>query len=1008
MATLHATDDQGTEVIVTAPSVNEFKVAENIDSALSEAHKESNLSSRGKDIVEDTQALLEHTRKHELFQKLFTFARQGVKEGVPLEPSDELTDAARTLMSRVTNMGSSLQTDAEDVFSYIRGSIYNFLTSAEYRDLASDFFTIMRALIIELEDQVDDQKASPQKKSWESESGWQQKSGMFGEMKKSGGWGEMQKSGWEQGSGMKSLEKKSELTETKPEKPTSEWDQKSGLKSSEGKSLEKKEELGGLEEKAEKKMKSGDLLGDEKTEELKMKTDDLHEETIEDIRLRLNAFLKRVREKKEYQALVENFFKFSDQLYETLIDVTEKAQQSPEAQKLGDLIDQSFDILSEFAGEKLVQKYRKDLTDFFTAIKEDQELKDWRESTRSYVREVLQNPQIESDTDESKEKVNSLIRKGRQVLEKYKEKINGLYNDNVKISQKIRDDPVLKEFETKLSSLGSHLILNDRGEIDPMVMQESMGQITNLMAGLFHKYLSNLPLDKVEIYTPEFDVVLKDVKVEGQGFAPDEIEIGTRSHSFLSFAGKPNRTEFQVTFSVAHINPSFKDFEYEFEHKTFPAYQDAGRASINCGGDGLSVRASLLVKSQSDRRSKAVLQELSVRLGSLSIVTGQDTQHQILSRFAAPIFAELLRSRVEFMIYRFLYRSFGDIVTQLNDFFESSSFEKVVGDISEKVQSGLSNITEVKKDDGQEKGFVDTMKSYLPSVQDIKEEGQAIVDTISSYLPESMQNKERRQQYRPQQRKEGGQNQTNAPPSRGMYRYGKRRSEPGRDTMKQYHRVDQGDQNRDFHQKGHSNGPQRGGRGGGMKQQDQRPDYKQQQQNRNKPHFAGNAHVPAGFKGQRSDTHRERDFHQERKPHFASNMPRDGTQTNSSQYQSKPHHHFHHKDLSKQLGISPQAVSASQSTFTPQMASNALQSTSLPKEQLPSAEVPKTDKQQDLMKPHFPSHLPSGISPNVDYPAGTQFPGTETKEENKMEELPLVNEKQDLIPQMDKPQVAAD
>jgi len=68
------------------------------------------------------------------------------------------------------------------------------------------------------------------------------------------------------------------------------------------------------------------------------------------------------------------------------------------------------------------------------------------------------------------------------------------------------------------------LALNWKGEVDPLVLQESLSQVTTLLANIFRKYLSNLPLSKVEIYNQDYDVVLKDVKVEGQGFAPDAIK----------------------------------------------------------------------------------------------------------------------------------------------------------------------------------------------------------------------------------------------------------------------------------------------------------------------------------------------------------------------------------------------------------------------------------------------------------------------------------------------------
>lgn len=65
-----------------------------------------------------------------------------------------MKDNSHNLFENVTDIASSLQTDVHDVSQYIRASLFNYLTSSQYRDIASDFYTIIKALSAEIEDET--------------------------------------------------------------------------------------------------------------------------------------------------------------------------------------------------------------------------------------------------------------------------------------------------------------------------------------------------------------------------------------------------------------------------------------------------------------------------------------------------------------------------------------------------------------------------------------------------------------------------------------------------------------------------------------------------------------------------------------------------------------------------------------------------------------------------------------------------------------------------------------
>jgi len=381
--------------------------------------------------------------------------------------------------------------------------------------------------------------------------------------------------------------------------------------------------------------------------------------------------LRQIRSKKEYQILMESFFKYSAEIYNIFQDL--KENPPPEIQDLQKLIDNIWDILGDFSEQKLVKGFRSDLNDFFCSLTDDKDITEWWYKAKEFVIDALKKPDV-VETEDSIQLVKDLIRTGRKVTEKYRDKIDNLYDTLVQIFDNIKDDPTLKNFGDKLTQLGKDLVLNSRGEPDPMVIQESFSQITTLLLRLFNGYLIELPIQQVEVYNPNYDVVLQDIKTEGTGFAPEKIEVSTASRSILNLKNRdPSTSIFRIALRVDNIAPQFRNFKFYFRHKTFPSYEDVGVAEyLKFDGDGLCAKAIMTIRSVSGQPSRATLDTLWVSVGSLSLKIGEQTKHQILSTLAAPIFAEVLRGKLETTIWNFLRARLQEIIVRLNVYFQST------------------------------------------------------------------------------------------------------------------------------------------------------------------------------------------------------------------------------------------------------------------------------------------------------------------------------------------------
>jgi len=497
-------------------------------------------------------------------------------------------------MNQATGLGEEIRTDAQDVQSYIRDTIYNLITSSHSRRIASDFFTLIKYLTLEtLKEAEEALKENIREDERQGEKGFDR-----------------------------------ELYEEEPMQE-------------EPKELDR-EELSRREE-----------------------------QQIDEIRYRLNDFLKQIRKKPEYQKFIQNFFKYSQEIYDSV--QTMNAAPPSEALELQLVLNEAMELLGDFAGKKLVTDFRVNVYEIFKDFKEDEDINAWVSESKEYFLKMLEKPEMATEEDSIK-RVKELIGKGRRLLraKNFPERVNKVSNQISIIFERIKNDPAAADFGDKLRQLASDLVMNRKGQPDFLVMEESLSQIKSLLVQVFKKLLSSLTIQTVQVYSADYDVVLDNLVVSGTGFAPKEIEIGMNSVSILDFENiNRDVSTFQLKLKVKNVKPVFKNFKFFYERKTFPTISDYGTADLAIGGRGLNIGVVLTVNTKPGKPAVAKLTHLGVHIDRVDLQIGQPTKHDILDTLLTPIFEGILKDKLEGAVFRFLASPFEEMIDQINEFFLS-------------------------------------------------------------------------------------------------------------------------------------------------------------------------------------------------------------------------------------------------------------------------------------------------------------------------------------------------
>jgi len=402
------------------------------------------------------------------------------------------------------------------------------------------------------------------------------------------------------------------------------------------------------------------------------------DELLDNIRSGVHELVTKIGGNKEYSKMLKNFFNYSQEVVNYIQGVSKNPPE--EVQKFEKLYDDVMDIASDFVGKKELKKFRSDVWNMLSSMKEDKKIAPWFNDFKQYILEAIEKP-TSITGDQSVKKLNDLIKRGRTTFQtkKWREPLNALADQMNAFLDKLKLDTTTKNFMEGFAKLGKDFALNEKGVPDLFVLEESVSQVKNILVPIFKEQLANLPVKRIEVYSDTYDVIIEDLVVTGTGFIPETIEIHVANDSVLNFvADKEDSMSQKLQLKVENIKPEFKNMKFYYKRKSFPTLEDFGKADLIFGGNGLSINVEWNIDSAGGRHPVATLVQVDCSIDSLTIrIIGEETKHEILDTLLAPLMANMLKSKIASMIQEYLSTQLNSVNQQLNDFFASRPLEKM-------------------------------------------------------------------------------------------------------------------------------------------------------------------------------------------------------------------------------------------------------------------------------------------------------------------------------------------
>jgi len=245
--------------------------------------------------------------------------------------------------------------------------------------------------------------------------------------------------------------------------------------------------------------------------------------------------------------------------------------------------------------------------------------------------------------------------------------------------ESIKKDPTLTEFQSSIQQFAKDFGLSSgpKGTPDLLKLTTGIDQLRMLLLPVLRKMLENIPLARIEIYNPTYDMVLDDIYLNGADILPEffRMEFDNKLDADLRLEGGPTKNKTRLWIEVSGMKPQFKHFTFAYKRKTFPALEDRGTANLLFKGNGMKIVSTWEVESETGKQPKAVIRNCKCTIDSIDIHILEAEKHGIFDKMAASMMQGTVKRKLSGAIEELLYSNMGPINDQINEFFKERPVE---------------------------------------------------------------------------------------------------------------------------------------------------------------------------------------------------------------------------------------------------------------------------------------------------------------------------------------------
>jgi len=322
------------------------------------------------------------------------------------------------------------------------------------------------------------------------------------------------------------------------------------------------------------------------------------------------------------------------------------------------------ELVASFAGRETLEQFKYHLRKLIDIFENNPEFKQYLTEMKDFI---LSSKSVEEvQTEEFKQRSKNLANRGRELMEKFKDKneVDDFLKSSDELMNNIKNDEFVKILRHQAGIVSSDLSYVDtEGKVQ--VDTDMLGKLQSVLLPILAESLKYIPMPRIESSDSWRDFSLDNIVLCGYDIIPENIHLHLESDTDLSLKDIESKGSYtHLVIRLDKFRTELKDMKFYYKKKSFPELMDSGLVTFRIAGDGASLQMVFTVEQNAGDSPHLKEGYADFQIHNMEIEFDKST---LTHKFLIPMMTGWAKQNIQRQIEALVVNSLASVVQKLSE-----------------------------------------------------------------------------------------------------------------------------------------------------------------------------------------------------------------------------------------------------------------------------------------------------------------------------------------------------
>jgi hypothetical protein len=347
------------------------------------------------------------------------------------------------------------------------------------------------------------------------------------------------------------------------------------------------------------------------------------------------------------------------------------------------------ELVASFAGRETLEQFKYHLRKLIDIFENNPEFKQYLTELKDFI--LSSKSEEEVQTEEFKQRSKNLANRGRELMEKFKDKneVDDFLKSSDELMNNIKNDEFVKLLRHQAGIVSSDLsYIDTEGKVQ--IDTDMLSKLQSVLLPILAESLKYIPMPRIEISDSWRDFTLDNIVLCGYDIIPENIHLHLESDTDLSLKDIESKGSYtHLVIRLDKFRTELKDMKFFYKKKSFPELMDSGLVTFRIAGDGATLQMVFTVEQNAGENPRLREGYADFQIHNMEIEFDKSTlTHKVLM----PMMTGWAKHNIQRQIEALVVNSLTGVVQKL-----SENLTQTLSQVNRPFLGGLESAREAMK-----------------------------------------------------------------------------------------------------------------------------------------------------------------------------------------------------------------------------------------------------------------------------------------------------------------------